>query len=417
MDLRSTAGRPRLWGAALVMVLAAGACRQETPGTPGTPGATPTPSPAASPAASPATPPPPSPPSPPPPRPPDLSAATVRLAEVARLNRPLAMAVAPGGAVHVAEKGGRVRALREGRGDVVLDISAEVSGGSEQGLLGLAFSPDGAFLYVNFTDRGGDTRVREYALAQGTPDRGSARQLLAVDQPYANHNGGHLVFGPDGNLWIGLGDGGSGGDPQGNAQDLGTLLGKMLRISPRPQADRPYGIPAGNPFAGRPGARAEIWSLGLRNPWRYSFDRASGDLWIGDVGQNAWEEVDFRPASSRGGENYGWNRLEGTHRFRGDPPPDHVPPIYEYARRGGTCAVTGGYVYRGSKIPDLAGAYVFGDYCGGWIRAVVQEGGRVTAERELGLRVEGLASFGEDAGGELYALSLQGTVYRLEPAS
>lgn len=344
----------------------------------------------------------------------DLARARVKATRVASLDQPLAMAVRTGDPeLYVAQKSGQVRTLG---GETVLDLGGEVSTGAEQGLLGLAFSPDGGRMYVNYTDRAGDTHVVEYPFAGGRVDPGTARELLFVDQPFANHNGGHLLFGPDGMLWIGLGDGGSGNDPRDNAQSLGTILGKMLRIDPRPSDGQPYTIPPDNPFAGRPGARGEIWALGLRNPWRYSFDRATGDLWIGDVGQNAIEEVDFAPASSRGGENYGWARLEGTRRVSGSPPAGVVGPIVEYPLSGGNCAVTGGYVYRGAKIPALVGAYLYADFCGGDIQALRQVAGRAQDERSLDVTVPNLASFAEDAAGELYALSLSGGVFRLDPA-
>jgi glucose/arabinose dehydrogenase len=354
----------------------------------------------------------------PPPPPGSLARARVTLTRIATLDQPLAMATRRGdGALYVSEKGGRVRAIRDGRvaSGSVLDISAEVSSGSEQGLLGLAFHPDGSRMYVNFTNTLGDTVVREYAFAGGRADTASARTVLQVDQPYANHNGGNLVFGPDGYLYIGLGDGGAGGDPAGNAQNLETLLGKMLRIDPRASGTNPYRIPPDNPFVGRSG-RDEIWSYGWRNPWRYSFDRATGDLWVGDVGQNAWEEIDFEDAADRGGDNYGWDRMEGNHSFEGSPPPNHHAPIYEYANGGGNCAVTGGYVYRGSRIPNLRGAYLFADFCVGRLRAFVEHDGRATEHRFLGPQAGNLASFGEDARGELYVLSLGGGVYRIDPA-
>ena len=340
----------------------------------------------------------------------------VRLRRIATLEEPLALAVRAGDpALYVAEKIGRVVALRDGTVDPipVLDVTSEVSLGGEQGLLGLAFAPDGRFLYVNMTDVNGDTRIVEYAMVDGRADVSTRREVLFVDQPYSNHNGGNLVFGPDGYLYIGLGDGGSGGDPQGNAQSLDTLLGKMLRIDPRPSGDAPYGIPADNPFVDTAGARPEIWAFGLRNPWRYSFDRATGDLWIGDVGQSAWEEVDRQPASSRGGENYGWNVREGSHPYTDGSLPDAVDPVYDYPH-GGACVVTGGYVYRGAAIPDLIGAYVFADFCLGTLQVLRMDGDAAVVS-DLGPTVEAVSSFGEDAAGELYVLSLAGGVYRLVP--
>jgi glucose/arabinose dehydrogenase len=343
----------------------------------------------------------------------DLSRARVRLDQVARLDSPVGLAIRRGDpALYLIEQSGRVRALRDGRLDPtpVLDVSSLISSGGERGLLGIAFSPDGRYLYLDYTDNGGDTHVAEFAMAGGRPDPGSRRDLLTVDQPYANHNGGQLAFGPDGDLYIALGDGGSAGDPHGNGQSLGVLLGKILRISPRPSGGRPYGIPRDNPFVGRSGARPEIWDYGLRNPWRFSFDPATGDLWIADVGQGDWEEIDHEPAG-RGGRNYGWNRLEGSHPYQGQAPPGTVPPQIEYSHRDGGCTVIGGSVYRGTAIPDLVGAYLYGDFCAGWIRAA-PAGGR-GGSRDLGISVPSLTSFGVDQRGELYALSQTGPVYRV----
>ena len=348
------------------------------------------------------------------------SVPELRLQRVATLEEPVALAVRPDDpALYIAEKGGRVVAIRNGEVDPtpVLDVSSEVSLGGEQGLLGLTFSPDGATLYVNFTDVNGDTRIVAYGMSRGS--RGSGLRACGpfVDQPYTNHNGGNLVFGPDGYLYIGLGDGGSGGDPQGNAQSLGTLLGKMLRIDPEPADGAPYSVPADNPFVDTPGARPEIWAYGLRNPWRYSFDRKTGDLWIGDVGQSAWEEVDRQPASSGGGENYGWNVREGSHPYlAGGSAPGAVDPVYDYPHSGGGCVVTGGYVYRGEAIPALVGTYLFADFCLGALEGLRVEGDRIVHE-ELGPTVDAVSSFGQDAEGELYVLSLAGGVYRLEPAA
>jgi glucose/arabinose dehydrogenase len=341
----------------------------------------------------------------------------VRLELVATLQRPLAMATRPGdSAWYVAEQGGRVVAIGEDPPGqrTVLDLSDETEASGEQGLLGLAFSPDGGFLYVNYTDVQGDTRIVEYRMGARTAMPASAREVLFVDQPFANHNGGNLLFGPDGFLYVGLGDGGSGGDPDGNGQSLDTLLGKMLRIDPRPAAGERYTIPDDNPFVDRPGARPEIWAYGLRNPWRYSFDRETGDLWIADVGQSDREEIDRQPAASPGGENYGWNAFEGTQPFSGAQVADAIPPVYDYDHDGGRCAVTGGYVYRGAAIADLVGAYVFADACGGDLEWLRLEGDGVV-HGSLGLNVPSVASFGQDAESELYVLSLDGPVYRLAP--
>ncbi|MEA2932918.1 MAG: hypothetical protein QOI56_1703 [Actinomycetota bacterium] len=348
-----------------------------------------------------------------------LASVAVRATEVGGVEQPVALAVRSGdSALYVVEKVGRIVAVHDGAVDAtpVLDLSGQVSTGTEQGLLGLVFSPDGGHLYVNYTDTGGDTRVVEYGFSGGRADPATARELLHVDQPFANHNGGNLVFGPDGRLWIGLGDGGSANDPGNRAQDLGTLLGKMLRIDPAPSAGRAYTIPSDNPFVGTDGARGEIWSYGLRNPWRYSFDRATGDLWIGDVGQNAVEEIDFAPASSGGGQNWGWPALEGTRANKGAPPDGAVGPILDYAQSDGGCSVVGGYVYRGTRIPALTGAYLYGDYCRGEVLALRQSGGSVTEQADLGVAVDSLSSFGQDGAGELYALSLGGRVVRFDPA-
>lgn len=353
------------------------------------------------------------------PQPPPLDALALRLAPVATLEQPVAMAVRGGdSALYIAEKTGRVRAVHDGSVDAtpVLDLSGEVSSGFEQGLLGLAFSPEGRRLYVDYTDRAGDTRVVEFDVSSGRADPASRRELLFVEQPYANHNGGQLGFGPDGHLYVALGDGGSGGDPANNAQNPGVLLGKILRLDPRPGGGRPYSIPTDNPFASDPGARPEVWALGLRNPWRFSFDRATGDFWIGDVGQNRYEEVDFATASGAAGANYGWDRLEGRHAFEGEPPAGHVLPIHEYRLTGVNCAVTGGYVYRGSRIPGLRGTYLFADFCEGQVMGLRQQAGEALEVRPLSISAPQLASFGEDLAGELYVLSLSGGLFRVESA-
>jgi glucose/arabinose dehydrogenase len=345
----------------------------------------------------------------------DLSKVRVRLSQVASLTSPVGMTTRKGDpAVYLIEQRGTVRALRNGKLDPtpLLDVSTLTRAGGERGLLGIAFSPDGRYLYLDYTDTNGDTHVAEFAMRGGRPDGASRRNVLTVAQPYPNHNGGQLAFGPDGYLYIALGDGGSAGDPHGYGQSLGTLLGKILRISPRPSGGRPYGIPPDNPFVRRAGARPEIWDYGLRNPWRFSFDAATGDLWIGDVGQDTWEEIDHEPAR-RGGRNYGWNRLEGSHPYQGEAPSGAVAPVLEYSHQDGGCTVIGGFVYRGKAIPDLAGAYLYGDYCGGWVRAAPVGDGSVGDSRDLGLRLRALTSFGVDQRGEPYALSQAGPVYRI----
>ena len=322
----------------------------------------------------------------------------IKLTQVASLSSPVAFAQAPNDdALYVAEQGGRVRAVRNGTVSApVLDISGQISTGGEQGLLGLAFSTARAVMVVNYTDTSGDTHVDEYPFSGGQVT-GGARQLLFLDQPYANHNGGHVVFGPDGLLYIGTGDGGSGGDPQNHAQNVNDRLGKMLRLD-----------------AAAPTPQAQIWMLGLRNPWRYSFDRATGDMWIGDVGQNAWEEVDFAPAGSSG-QNWGWARREGKHAYNGGAPPaGNVDPIYEMPN-GPNCAVTGGYTYRGSRLAGWGGVYFFGDYCVGKVLALTRSGGNASV-RETGLSTSQLTSFGEDRNGELYVLSQSGPLYRIDRA-
>lgn len=349
----------------------------------------------------------------------DLSGVRVRLTEVARLDAPVALALRPGfDPMFVAERAGRVMVLEGGtvRPQPLLEVETTTDG--ERGLLGLAFSPDGGHLYVSFTNRDGDNRLEEYAMGPGATDIdvGSRRTVLAVDQPFSNHNGGHVVFGPDGLLWYGLGDGGGGGDPDGNAQNPNTLLGSLLRIDPRAQAGSPYAVPADNPFADG-GGRGEVFVYGVRNPWRFSFDRATGDLWIADVGQNAVEEIDRLPSGQVSGANLGWPALEGSRPFEGTPPPGAVAPIYEYTHDEGY-SVTGGFVYRGTAIPGLVGAYVFGDLGTARLWALAVEDGAVSGRADLGVGVEegSLVSFAEDAAGELYALSIAGEVFRLDPA-
>ncbi len=237
-----------------------------------------------------------------------------------------------------------------------------------------------------------------------------------VEDPYPNHNGGAVIFGPDDLLYITLGDGGAGGDPEQRAQDLGVLFGKILRIDPTPGADAPYTIPPDNPFVGQAGARPEIWMYGLRNPWRFTFDRETDDVWIGDVGQNAWEEVDFTTLTDAPGSNWGWDAREGAHEFEGAAPANAREPIFELSHDDGNCSVTGGYVYRGEQIPALRGAYVFADFCRGELIGLAQQNGALVAQQSLGARGGSVTSFGEDADGELYVLLRGGNLYRIDPA-
>jgi glucose/arabinose dehydrogenase len=348
----------------------------------------------------------------------------VELEQIGEFDQPLYVTQPEGERdLFVVEKGGRLMRVPDGEGEpeVFLDLSDQVSTGSEQGLLSVAFAPDYArsgLLYVDYTDVEGDTRVVEYRRdASGeAADPDSARELLRVDQPYDNHNGGLLMFGPDDLLYVGLGDGGSGGDPQRNGQDLSTLLAKILRIDPRPAGGEPYGIPSDNPFIDEAGARPETYSYGLRNPWRFSFDRETGDLWIGDVGQSAYEEIDGVARSDGAGANFGWSAFEGEAPFNDDQSaPGHIPPVLTYGRELG-CSVTGGYVVRDRALPTLYGRYLYGDFCEGELRSfTARPGGAATDDRPLGPIVPALSSFGEDAVGHLYATSLDGPVYRLVP--
>jgi glucose/arabinose dehydrogenase len=341
----------------------------------------------------------------------------VRLEQVANLKDPIAIAVRPDDpSLYIAEQGGAIVALRPGTRSApqtILDLTGQIVSGGEQGLLGLTFSPDGRWLYASFTDRNGNSNLVAYRFAGGAV-QGVGRRILLVDQPTSIHNGGDIAFGPDGMLYLGLGDGGGEGDPNGTGQRIDTLLGKIVRIEATPAGSSPYAIPRSNPFVGRAGVRPEIWAFGLRNPWRFSFDRATGDLWIGDVGQGNWEEVDEQSALSRGGRNYGWSCYEGDHPFGSCRPPDIVMPVYEYDHVSSGCAIIGGYVYRGSAIPALRGAYVFGDYCAGRLMALASAGDGARAW-PLGPKVTGLDSFGQDSSGELYALSSGGGVFRLTP--
>jgi glucose/arabinose dehydrogenase len=305
--------------------------------------------------------------------------------------------------MYVVEQRGTIRVIDRGRvrPGFFLDIRRLVLSGGEQGLLGLAFHPSYATnrrFYVHYTNRSGDTRIVEYRSNGTRALTATARPIFALEDPYSNHNGGHLVFGPDRKLYVGMGDGGSGGDPEDRAQDMSSLFGKLFTID-----------------VNRAGARPEIVALGLRNPWRYSFDRRTGDLYIGDVGQGDFEEVDFTPRSSPGLENYGWDLFEGRSRFEDTPqgPGRLVPPIVQYGREGGHCSVIGGVVYRGTRVRSHVGRYLYGDYCSGIVWSLKVVGGRATGVRREPFRVDRLTAFGEDSAAEIWLASHNGTIYRL----
>ena len=334
---------------------------------------------------------------------------------VASLSSPVAFATRPGSPdVFIAEQGGRIVRLPGGAAagaDTTLDIRGSVSLGNEQGLLGLAFAPDGQRLYVNYTNPAGSTIIARYAMSGNSA--GSPEILMTIPQPFGNHNGGQLAFGPDGLLYIGLGDGGSSGDPEGNGQDPNTLHGSILRIDVAPGTG--YAIPASNPFANGGGA-PEIFAWGIRNAWRFGFDSANGDLWIGDVGQNRMEEVTVLRSGTGSGANLGWNLTEGTESFRGlDAPAGHVGPIITYAHASGRCSITGGEVYRGSAIAGLGGTYLYGDFCTGEVFGF-RANGQGNPQRLDLQPVDQLTSFGIDSTGEVFVLSRSGGVFRLVEA-
>ena len=339
----------------------------------------------------------------------------------AGFDHPIFLGVAPGDArVFVVEQPGRIRWIENGKPSAAMfaDLSKVVRYGGERGLLGLAFHPAyerNGHLFVNYTDKDGTTQIVRYSVRRDRQaiEPSSAKAILSVKQPFANHNGGGIAFGPDGMLYIGMGDGGAGGDPLGNGQNRHSLLGKMLRVDV--DHGEPYGIPDGNPYKGRAKAGApEIWATGLRNPWRWSFDMTAKRLIIADVGQNKYEEVNVVPAT-RAGANYGWSVREALHGF-GLPrprPAELVEPVIEYDHDDG-CSVTGGYAYRGKALPALAGAIFYSDFCRGYLRSFRYENGKVSDLREWNVGPTGsVASFGEDANGELYVVTHEGRIGRL----
>ncbi len=347
---------------------------------------------------------------------------------VSGFSEPVDIANAGDTRLFIVEKKGIIRIINE-NGQLLpnpfIDIDPKVIASSgEQGLLGLAFHPNFAqngYFYVNYVNNSGDTQISRFSVNANNPDRADPNSefpLLILDQPYANHNGGDLNFGPDGYLYIGTGDGGSGGDPQNRAQNRHSLLGKMLRLDVNNGS--PYGIPADNPFINDTSANNEIWALGLRNPWRFSFDRQTGDLWIADVGQGDWEEINYTPANSKGGENYGWRCYEGHANFNTTgcgAKNTYTFPVYDYLSDGTAtgCSTTGGYVYRGAKYPNLQGQYIYADYCSGrfWSLRPNGQGGWTNTDL-LNSSDFNIVAFGEDQKGELYVAGINtGIIYRI----
>jgi glucose/arabinose dehydrogenase len=330
---------------------------------------------------------------------------------VSGLQRPVDLKADGSGRLFVIEKNGRIRIIQNGdlSPNPFLDITDRVDDRSnEMGLIGLAFHPQFAqngYFYVNYTGEGGDTFISRFQANGDSADPGSELNLLKIDQPFPNHNGGSLVFGPDGYLYAGLGDGGSQGDPFANGQNVNSLLGKILRLDVN--SAQPYAIPPDNPFGN------EVWAHGLRNPWRISFDKLTGDLYIGDVGQNQWEEIDFVPAGTSGSLNFGWNLYEGSHAYQatGGDNTEFVFPIAEYSHAEGGCSVTGGYVYRGS-LPEWNGIYLYGDYCMGNVWGLIHAGEQWQSQLLFETHTL-ITSFGEDENGELYLVSDDGSVYKL----
>ena len=354
---------------------------------------------------------------------PAARAAGLRLVRVGTFDQPIYLTGAPGDPhrLFVVEKPGVIVVLVNVRRvkRPFLDISKLVNAGAEErGLLSLAFAPDYAtsgHFYVDYTGANGDLHVVRYTRAANDPsvaDAASARGVITIaHHQYSNHNGGQLQFGPDGDLYIGVGDGGNEDDPRNEGQNTDVLLGKVLRIAPGPNGG--YSIPAGNPFAGESGRRPEIWAYGLRNPWRFSFDRLTGALIIGDVGQDQQEEVDFAPRGTAAGANYGWSIFEGNRRNKPGNAPGAVFPVLVALHSRGFCAIIGGYVVRDRSLPSLYGRYLYGDLCEPGIRAVALRPAHATGDRATGLSVRDMSSFGQDALGHIYAVSLDGPVYRI----
>jgi len=338
------------------------------------------------------------------------------------LDRPIGLENAGDGSgrLFIIEQRGVIQIWKNGllNPQPFLDIRALINiRGNEQGLLGLAFHPryaETGYFYVNYTDLNGDTVIARFSVSPENTDRAdpnSELRLLFIPQPYPNHNGGEVTFGPDGMLYLGLGDGGAANDPEGNGQSTSTLLGKILRIDVD-QGER-YAVPQDNPFVNG-GGLTEIWAYGLRNPWRFSFDPLTGDLYIGDVGQNAWEEIDYLPAGSPPGANFGWDYREAAHEFEGNPSGgiQLIDPVAEYSHDQG-CSVTGGAVYRGAALPEWNGVYIYGDYCSGMVWGLLKDSNSAWQQGQLFDTDANITSFGGDETGEIYLVSHNGSVYRL----
>jgi glucose/arabinose dehydrogenase len=350
--------------------------------------------------------------------------AIVKVEHVTSFDGAISMRAMSGDVLYVVTKTGKFWRYSGGQKKLLLDLTDEVSNIAEEGLLDFVVSPDRQYAYFSFTGLEkpyGSFHVREYRWT-GSEVTGDPREVLVVKHPYPHHNAGQLQFGPDGDLYVAIGDGGTAnlkqeprnGDPHGYGQGTNELLGNVLRIRPRPGNGKQYTIPKDNPFVGKPG-RDEIWAYGLRNPWRFSFDRQTDDLWLPDVGHQFWEEINYQKAGTAGGANFGWSRLEAALKYKGEPPAGNVLPVYAYPHRNAACAVIGGYVYRGSKIPELSGSYVFGDLCTGQLQTIKLRRGAVVSRRFLGVKVENLVAFAEDPAGELYVVSLSKGVYRILP--
>lgn len=352
---------------------------------------------------------------------------TMRLEQVGdRFQAPVHVASPAGDPrLFVVEQAGRIRVVKSGVASATpfLDITSRVKSGGEQGLFSVAFHPNyraNGFFFVDFTDKHGDTHIERFKVSANADvaDSASSLLILKIAQPYGNHNGGLVMFGPDGMLYIGMGDGGSGGDPKANGQNRNALLGKILRINV--SRTEPYSIPVGNPYANGAEGKPEVWATGIRNPWRFAFDRAAGLLYIADVGQGEIEEVDV-VKSSRAGVNYGWNIMEGEACYRpsSNCNKDGLElPALSYRHVANACSITGGFVYRGSRIPSIVGHYFYSDYCAGWIHSFKYENGTATGKREWTIPDIGhVVSFGEDSSGELYVVSESGKIWRMAAAN